>query len=116
MMKSYNAVSRDQRPAKTRFGFRCPAMRRVLFVAAAWLAGSAGLRPVSAAENRPNILWLIVEDACPDFACYGNEAARTPNIDRFAREGRLYREAFATGCVCSPSRSAFMTGRYQTSF
>lgn len=77
-----------------------------------------GLQPTVAlaASERPNILWLIVEDVCNDFGCYGEPAARTPQIDRFARESRIYRNAFATAPVCSPSRSAFMTGRYQTSF
>jgi hypothetical protein len=64
--------------------------------------------------ERPNILWIIAEDACKDFGCYGVEAARTPNIDRLASESCVYRHAFATAPVCSPSRSAFMTGLYQT--
>lgn len=67
-----------------------------------------------AAPNKPNILWLIAEDACPDFGCYGNTAARTPNIDRLAGESRIYRNAFSTASVCSASRSAFMTGLFQT--
>ncbi len=71
--------------------------------------------PGAAAEvARPNILWIIAEDACKDFGCYGVEAARTPNIDRLASESCLYLNAFATGPVCSASRSAFMTGLYQT--
>src|SRR4051812_8096540 len=74
------------------------------------LAASASLH----AAAKPNILWLIAEDACKDFGCYGTEGARTPNIDRLATESRLYRHAFATGPVCSASRSAFMTGMYQT--
>jgi N-sulfoglucosamine sulfohydrolase len=69
-----------------------------------------------AAEKRPNILWLIIEDACADFGCYGNPDVRTPRIDRFAQEGQLFRHAFATASVCSPSRSAFMTGVFQTRF
>ena len=66
------------------------------------------------ASKQPNILWLIAEDAGPDFGCYGNAAVRTPNIDRLARESRLYRNAFSTSSVCSTSRSAFMTGVFQT--
>lgn len=66
------------------------------------------------AASKPNILWIIAEDACKDFGCYGVEAARTPHIDRLASESCLYRNAFATGPVCSTSRSAFMTGLYQT--
>lgn len=64
--------------------------------------------------KRPNILWIIAEDASKDFGCYGMEGARTPSIDRLASESCLYHRAFATGPVCSASRSAFMTGLYQT--
>jgi arylsulfatase A-like enzyme len=67
----------------------------------------------AAAGERPNVLWIIAEDACKDFGCYGREAARTPNIDKFAAESRVYEHAFATAPVCSPSRSAFMTGLWQ---
>ncbi len=70
----------------------------------------------AASSPKPNILWLIAEDACGDFGCYGNAAARTPNIDRLAAESRLYRNAFSTAPVCSASRSAFMTGVFQTRF
>ena len=66
------------------------------------------------ADGRPNILWLIAEDICPDLGCYGDPDARTPNLDRLASQGRRYCHAFATGNVCSPSRSAFCTGMYQT--
>jgi arylsulfatase A-like enzyme len=64
-------------------------------------------------NGKPNIVWIIAEDACKDFGCYGVEAARTPNIDRFASESCRFEHAFSTGPVCSPSRSAFMTGLYQ---
>ena len=79
------------------------------------------LKPLAASSAdsppaRPNILWLIAEDAGPDFGCHGNAAARTPNIDRLAQESRLYRNAFSTASVCSASRSAFMTGVFQTRF
>lgn len=64
---------------------------------------------------RPNILWLIAEDFSPDLACYGAQQVWTPNLDRLAAEGVRYTRAFATAPVCSASRSAFMTGMYQTS-
>lgn len=69
-----------------------------------------------AAETRPNILWLIIEDVGPDFGCYGNTLVATPHLDQLAQEGGMYRRAFATASVCSPSRSAFMTGVFQTRF
>ena len=68
---------------------------------------------VAETPAKPNVLWIIAEDACKDFGCYGVEAARTPNIDRFASESCRYEHAFSTAPVCSPSRSAFMTGLYQ---
>ncbi len=67
------------------------------------------------AQGRPNILWLIAEDFGPDLGCYGNPEVRSPNIDRLAKEGTRFTNAFTTAPVCSPSRSAFMTGMYQTS-
>jgi len=66
-------------------------------------------------ENRPNVLWLTAEDFCPDLGCYGNREVRSPNIDHLADEGIRFTNAFTTCPVCSPSRSAFMTGMYQTS-
>jgi N-sulfoglucosamine sulfohydrolase len=68
-----------------------------------------------ARKDRPNILWLISEDTCPDLACCGNRQVKTPNLDKLASEGALFTNAFVTAPVCSPSRSAFMTGMYQTS-
>lgn len=70
---------------------------------------------VEGREQRPNILWLIAEDLCPDLGCYGTPLVRTPNIDRLAREGKRFTRAFTTAPVCSASRSALMTGMYQTS-
>jgi uncharacterized sulfatase len=65
-------------------------------------------------KGRPNILWLIAEDFCPELGCYGTPLVRTPNIDRLAADGARFTSAFTTSPVCSPSRSAFMTGMYQT--
>jgi arylsulfatase A-like enzyme len=65
--------------------------------------------------NRPNFLWISLEDTSPRFGCYGDTVARTPNLDRLAAEGRRYTHAFSTAGVCAPSRSAIITGVYQTS-
>ena len=69
----------------------------------------------SGQNKRPNILWIIAEDLCPDLGCYGTRLVKTPNIDRLAGEGVRFTNAFATAPVCSATRSAFMTGMYQTS-
>ncbi|RKU21219.1 sulfatase [Candidatus Poribacteria bacterium] len=65
--------------------------------------------------DRPNILWISVEDTTPRFGCYGDTVARTPNIDRLAAGGCRFPNAFSTAGVCAPSRSAIITGMYQTS-
>jgi N-sulfoglucosamine sulfohydrolase len=60
---------------------------------------------------RPNILWLVCEDASVEwFGCYGNTNARTPNIDRLARDGFRYTHAYASAPVCAAQRSAWITG------
>ena len=68
----------------------------------------------AAEPARPNILWLVAEDFGPHLGCYGTQQVWTPNLDRLAAEGVRYTRAFTTAPVCSASRSAFMTGMYQT--
>ncbi|GAB3284897.1 sulfatase [Larkinella harenae] len=66
--------------------------------------------------NRPNILWIVSEDNNTSLiGCYGNAFATTPNIDRFAKEGILYSNAFSTAPVCAPSRNTLITGMYPPS-
>src|SRR6184192_682185 len=83
-------------------------MRHLILVLILWVA-----LPVGAA-NKPNILWFIAEDLGPELACYGTQEVWTPNLDQLAREGVRYTRAYTTAPVCSASRSAFMTGMYQT--
>lgn len=64
--------------------------------------------------TRPNILYIIMEDCGPHYACYGEPLVRTPHVDRLAAQGVRYTNAFSTAPVCSASRSALMTGLYQT--
>ncbi|QDU52168.1 sulfatase family protein [Gimesia panareensis] len=67
---------------------------------------------LSAAEQRPNILWIIAEDMGPELGCYGTPEVKTPTLDRLAKNGVLYQNAFTVTPVCSTSRSSFMTGMY----
>lgn len=86
--------------------------------AAGWSLSAAINGPLFAAElygRRPNIVWIMAEDMCPDLACYGTPVVKTPNLDRMAAEGIRYTHAFVTGPVCSASRSAMITGMHQTS-
>ena len=67
-------------------------------------------------DKRPNVLWIYGEDLSPDLGCYGTPAVSTPNIDRLASEGIRHTQAFVTAPVCSASRSALITGAWQTHF
>ena len=65
------------------------------------------------ADERPNVILFIADDVSwNDYGCYGNEAARTPNIDRLAANGTKFTSAYLTTSSCSPSRSSIVTGRY----
>lgn len=66
-------------------------------------------------QDRPNILWIVSEDNSPFLGCYGDTFATTPNLDNFAKQGILYKNAFATAPVCAPSRSTLITGMYPPS-
>lgn len=62
-------------------------------------------------QDRPNILWLTYEDTSPEFiGAYGNTSAKTFFLDKLADEGVTFTRAFSPGSVCSPSRSAIITG------
>lgn len=66
------------------------------------------------AAERPNILWFIVDDMSANFGCYGETTVATPHVDRLAKEGTRFSRAYVTAPVCSPCRSALVTGMYQT--
>jgi N-sulfoglucosamine sulfohydrolase len=66
------------------------------------------------AQRRPNIIWISNEDMSPRLGAYGDTIARTPVLDRLARESVRYTNAFTTAPVCAPSRAAIITGMYQT--
>ncbi|RRB07253.1 sulfatase family protein [Larkinella rosea] len=64
---------------------------------------------------RPNIIWILSEDISTELSCYGTPVVQTPVLDQLAKEGIRFTNAFTTAPVCSPSRSAIITGMYQTS-
>ncbi len=65
-------------------------------------------------KSRPNIVWIVVEDMSAHFGAYGETTIRTPNVDGLAAAGVKFERAFTTGPICSISRSALITGMYQT--
>ncbi|TWT39865.1 Arylsulfatase [Thalassoglobus neptunius] len=66
------------------------------------------------ANERPNILWIYVDDMSDWLGCNGDSLAQTPNIDRLASSGILFKNAFMPSPVCSTTRSALITGTMQT--
>ncbi|MFM2171800.1 MAG: hypothetical protein RI957_2029 [Verrucomicrobiota bacterium] len=84
--------------------------RRTLTLALVVLFDSSAL----AAEKRPNILWLTSEDNHTFLGCYGDKLARTPTLDKLAKEGILFERCFSQP-VCAPSRFALITGSFAVS-
>lgn len=102
-----------------------PSRRTVLQGAA--VGGAAALVPLAeaataagplpartrAAVDRPNIIVISVDDlGWDELGCYGNRFNETPHIDRLAREGTRFTQAYAAAPLCSPTRAALVTGRY----
>lgn len=63
------------------------------------------------ASERPNVLFIAVDDLRPDLACYGVKHIHSPNIDKLARSGTVFARAYCQQAVCSPSRTSLLTGR-----
>lgn len=91
--------------------------RLPMSIAFAWIANLLIFNaPILAAESstRPNVVFILADDlGYGDLGCYGCTSFRTPNIDRLAREGIRFTNFYANGPECTPTRAAFITGRYQ---
>src|SRR6188508_2507375 len=68
----------------------------------------AATLPASAAD-RPNVLFIAVDDLRPELGCYGNTVVKTPHIDALARRGTVFERAYCQQAVCNPSRVALLT-------
>ena len=62
------------------------------------------------ATNKPNVLFIAVDDLKPVLGCYGDKNAKTPNIDKLAARGMLFEKAYVNQAVCAPSRNSLMLG------
>ena len=63
--------------------------------------------------TRPNLLFLFSDQHAQRIAgCYGDPVAQTPNLDRLAREGVVFDNAYCPSPLCVPSRMSMLTGRY----
>jgi arylsulfatase A-like enzyme len=81
-------------------------------VVAQQAAGAEGVPTGGATPERPNIVFILADDmGYGDLACYGNDYIQTPNIDRLARTGTTFTQAYAGSGISSPSRCSLMTGK-----
>lgn len=81
------------------------------------LAGLPLLSTTSAADRKPNLVVILIDDAgYDDFGFTGCKDWKTPNIDRIAKTGVTFTNGYVTASVCGPSRAGLITGRYQQSF
>lgn len=92
-----------------------PTRRQTLASLAALPMGLIARRGLSAAApTRPNIVFIMADDlGYADLSCYGRPDFKTPNIDRLAAGGMKFTQAYANSAVCSATRTALITGRYQ---
>jgi arylsulfatase A-like enzyme len=93
---------------------------RLLWLIPCVVAALIGVRPSAVyaqatppRQARPNILWISNEDMSPRLGAYGDALARTPALDRLAKQSIRFTNAFTTAPVCAPSRAAIITGMFQ---
>ena len=65
------------------------------------------------AADKPNIIIFLIDDlGATDLGCFGSKFYETPNIDRLAKDGCRFTKTYSACTVCSPTRSAMITGKY----
>src|SRR5207249_12144013 len=89
--------------------------RFVQATAASSLAAATGFAGAGRAQGaKPNIVFILADDlGYADVSCYGQRDYTTPNVDRLAIEGLRFTQGYSNSPVCSATRTALMTGRYQ---
>jgi arylsulfatase A len=81
------------------------------------LAGRAACEQPAQTAGKPNIVFILADDlGWAELGCYGNTFNETPNLDRLAREGMRFTQAYTAAPVCSPTRAALLTGRWPQRF
>jgi len=71
------------------------------------------LSPAAPAADKPNVVFFLIDDmGWTDVACFGSDLYETPNVDRLAKDGVKFTNAYSACTVCSPSRAAILTGKY----
>jgi len=82
-----------------------------------WILINGSLQSCSSPEPndvKPNVIVIMADDmGYGDLSCYGNQEIQTPHLDRLAAEGIRFTDFHSNGTVCSPTRAALLTGKYQ---
>src|SRR5437773_3980766 len=90
-----------------------PVTRREFLGAAVATAAASSVGQAAQPAPRPNVLFILADDlGYGDLSCYGRPDYQTPVLDAFARQGIKFMSAYAAAPVCTPTRCAFVTGRY----
>ena len=76
----------------------------------AFLLTSSLMSNLNAQKNKPNILFIAVDDLKPELGAYGNKLVKTPNIDRLAKMSTIFLNNYCQQAVCGPTRASLMTG------
>ncbi|XP_066269118.1 arylsulfatase H-like isoform X1 [Branchiostoma lanceolatum] len=94
---------------------RCRYWRMGFFIMArlVWFAFLSTVLTLSRGNDWPNFVFFVADDlGIGDVGCFGNDTIRTPNIDSIAAKGAKLTQDLAAASICTPSRAAFLTGRY----
>ena len=87
-------------------------MTRILALLVVLWAPMGAIRAADKAERPPNIVFILADDlGINDLGCYGRKDQPTPNLDRLAKQGIRFTNAYAAASVCSPTRAAILTGK-----
>lgn len=94
----------------TSFGSRRIASKWGVIGALVFDAAGSALLAAAPSSSRPNVLFIAVDDLRPELGCYGVTQAKTPNIDRLAKQGVVFTRAYCQQPLCNPTRASLLTG------
>jgi len=86
-----------------------PCVKALFFSVGVWTA-IGSIRPTAAADARPNVLLITIDDLRNEMSCYGSALVKTPHMDRLAERGMRFDRAYVQATFCNPSRTSFLTG------